>query len=178
MPDRVVAVGHCLLLMPLNAPPTGTLFPVPKGLRQSGFTLVELTVTILILGILAMVVLPRIFDRRDFDTLKFYDQSQAATRYAQKVAVAQHVDVFVVVGATSLSVCFDAGCATPVIDPSGVGPLAITAPGGITLSATPVASFSFDALGKPNAAAAVTVTVNGTPVRSFTVERETGYVHP
>jgi len=146
-------------------------------MRQTGFNLIELTVTILILGILAVVVLPRFFDRRDFDTLKLYDQCLAAVRYAQKVAIAQHADVFVLVGPTSLAACFDGACATPVTDPSTGNALSIDAPTGVTLSASS-ANFSFDALGRTSEPGAVTVTVAGSPSRSFTVEPETGYVHP
>jgi MSHA pilin protein MshC len=145
-------------------------------MRQSGFNLIELTVTILILGILAVAVLPRFFDRRDFDTLQYYDQVRAAVRYAQKVAIAQHTNVFVIVAATSLSACFDAGCGTRVIDPSTGNGLVLTAPSGVTLSSS-AASFSFGALGNPSVGAAVTITVNGSPPRSLTVEPETGYVH-
>jgi len=147
-------------------------------MRPHGFTLVELTVTILILGILAVVVLPRMLDRRDFDTLKLYDQAQAATRYAQKVAVAQDATVFVVVRGGWLSVCFDAGCASPVVDPSTGAALVVTAPVGVALAAVPAADFSFDTVGRPSTASAVTITVSGTPARRFTIEQETGYVHP
>jgi MSHA pilin protein MshC len=146
-------------------------------MRQSGFNLIELTVTILVLGILAVVVLPRFFDRRDFDTLKFHDQCLAAVRYAQKLAIAQHADVFVVIGSNSLAACFDGACATPVIDPSTGNAMSIAAPGGVALSAVP-SSFSFDALGRSSEPGAVTITVAGSPSRSFTVEPETGYVHP
>jgi MSHA pilin protein MshC len=140
--------------------------------------LVELIVTILILGILAVVALPRLADRRDYDTLKFYDQALSAVRYAQKVAIAQRTQVHVLANAASLSVCFDAGCATPVIDPSSGAGLILPAPGGVTLSMSQP-SFAFTGLGRPNGVAApVTVTVSGTPARTFTIEPETGYVHP
>jgi len=129
-----------------------------------------------------VVVLPRLVDRRDFDTLKFYDQSLAAVRYAQKVAIAQRSQVFVVVAPASLpaslSVCFDAGCATPVVDPGSGSALTVVAPGGVTLSMSQP-SFAFTGLGSPSGVATpVLVTVSGVPVRSFTVEPETGYVHP
>lgn len=147
-------------------------------MRDPGFTLVEMIVTIVILGILAIVVLPRFVDRRDFDTLKFYDQSLAAVRYAQKVAIAQRGTVSVVIAPNALSVCFDAGCATPVLDPSTGAALVVVAPSGVTLSMSQP-SLAFTGLGSTSGVAApVVITVSGTPVRAFTVEPETGYVHP
>jgi MSHA pilin protein MshC len=128
----------------------------------------------LVLGILAVVALPRFFDRSDFDTLKLYDECMAATRHAQKLAVAQHANVFVLVGANSLSACFDAACATKVTNPGTGSALVLRAPRGVTLSAT-TSSFSFDALGKPSAA--VTVNIAGASLRTFMVEPETGFVH-
>lgn len=55
---------------------------------ERGFTLVELTMVIVIIGILAAVVGPRFFDRRVFDERLFYEESLAAVRYGQKLAVA------------------------------------------------------------------------------------------
>lgn len=124
-----------------------------------------------------MVIIPRL-DSHDFDTLRFYDRTLAAVRYAQKVAVAQRTEVFVAVGASSLSVCFNAGCATPVVDPSTGSALVVSAPPGVTLTMSP-GSFSFVGLGSTSGVSSpVVVTVSGTPARSFTVEQETGYVHP
>ena len=145
-------------------------------MRHRGFSLVELIVTILVLGILAVVVLPRL-GGNDFDALKFYDESLAAVRYAQKVAVAQNTQVFVISTPTSLSVCYAAGCGTRVLDPSKNAPFIVT-PGsaGIGLQSPP-ATFSFNGLGKPSAGP-VTFSFLGAPARSFTVEAETGYVHP
>jgi MSHA pilin protein MshC len=146
-------------------------------MRQQGFNLAELIVTVLVLSLLAVVVIPRL-DRSDYDTLRFYDQCLAAVRYAQKVSVAQRAEVFVSAAPGALSVCFNAGCAAPVIDPATGAPLVVTAPSGVTLSMSQP-GFSFTGLGSTSGvAAAVVVTVSGSPVRSFTVERETGYVHP
>lgn len=146
--------------------------------RPQGFTLIELTVMLVILGILAVVAIPRFFDRRDFDTLKFYDRSLAAVRYAQKLAIAQRQQVYVVTTATSLSLCFDSGCTAPTTDPSTGSGLVVSAPAGSSITNSAAPSFSFDPLGRTSVAGPITLTINGSPTRTFTVEQETGYVHP
>jgi len=133
-------------------------------------------VVIVVLSVLAVVALPRFSTTQDFDTLALHDRALAAVRYAQKVAVAQNATVYVVTSGNSLSLCFDAGCATQLTDPAADQALSMAAPDGITLSAS-AASFSFDGLGRPSTGP-ITFTVGGTPMRTFTVERETGYVHP
>jgi MSHA pilin protein MshC len=53
-----------------------------------GFTRVELLMVIVIIGILAVVVGPRFFDRKVFDERLFHEQLASAVRYAQKQALA------------------------------------------------------------------------------------------
>ncbi|HTN29382.1 MAG TPA: type II secretion system protein [Pseudomonas sp.] len=55
---------------------------------QRGFTLVELILVMVVIGILAAVVGPRFFSRDVFDERIYFEQALAAVRYAQKVAVA------------------------------------------------------------------------------------------
>ncbi|WP_417791787.1 prepilin-type N-terminal cleavage/methylation domain-containing protein [Stutzerimonas xanthomarina] len=55
---------------------------------QRGFTIVELILVIVIIGILAAVVGPRFFDNRDFDERFYFEEVLSAVRYAQKLAVA------------------------------------------------------------------------------------------
>ncbi|MGE6527839.1 pilus assembly FimT family protein [Pseudomonas sp. NPDC077382] len=55
---------------------------------QRGFTIVELVMTIVIMGILAAVVGPRFFDIKVYDERLFFEETIAAVRYAQKFAIA------------------------------------------------------------------------------------------
>lgn len=152
-------------------------------MRQSGFTLVELIVVMMIVGILAVAAIPRFFQRQTFEARGYYDQALTMMRYAQKVAIAQRINVFVNADATSNTICLtyvaDVGCTnlTGVINPADNTRFSKTAPTGVTLSSS--VSFSFSALGKPNPDAAVSLGIVGDgTTRIITVEKETGYVHP
>lgn len=154
---------------------------------QKGFTLVEMVVTLIIVGILAVFVMPRLFDMGTFDARGYHDQTLAMLRYAQKAAIARRTSVFVNVDQASRTICLtyaaDPACA------SGVGVLnsadgrwfSRTAPNGVAFSNSH--SFSFSALGKPQPDVALSgpviafnIIYDGVP-RPVRVERETGYVH-
>lgn len=154
-----------------------------------GFTLVELVGVMLIVGILAIVALPRLSNFGTFDLRAASDELAAMIRYAQKLAIAQQRLVFVNVDAAAGQACltyapidFGGGeaCgsgAQSVPSPSGSGRyLAPTRAGRATLSAIPAASFAFTATGAPTAGQAIlTLGVDGA-TRVVTVARETGYV--
>jgi len=141
------------------------------GRKSTGFTLIELVVVIIIATILAAFAISRI-NTASFDTEGFANRAAAMVRYAQKLAIAQRRTVFVVTTASNIKLCYtDATCATPVQEPPGTNAFSYNAPSGVTLS---VASISFNALGKPTPAGAITVTGDGT--KTITVVAETGYV--
>lgn len=142
---------------------------------QRGFTLVELVMTMVIIGILAAVAAPRFFDINVFQSRGFADQVQASLRYAQKVAIAQHY--FVCAAFTSNSITLTTGataaCGMPLVSPTGEASYVITAPSGIAFGALPT-NFSFDALGRPSINQTITIVGATNPI---IVEAETGYVH-
>jgi MSHA pilin protein MshC len=144
-----------------------------------GFSLVELIVVLVVMGVLAVVAMGKFGERAGFEARGYLEQAQALTRYAQKAAIAQRRSVFVMINAGSLAACFDAGCAEPVKDPGTGGALSLPAAAGVAFGLAP-GSFSFDGLGRPNPDGqyAVSVSVSGGGSSNFTVERETGYVHP
>jgi MSHA pilin protein MshC len=147
-----------------NAPPR----------NDKGFTMVELIVVMLLVGILGAIGAARFFSRTGFDVAAFADQSAAMLRYAQKLAIAQNRPVFVQASAQGLGLCYASatpcGVADRVIAPAGAnsgstGTRAFCTaggsyapawdcegvPGGATMTLNPsgAASFFFNGLGRP-----------------------------
>lgn len=144
-----------------------------NGMR--GFTMIELTVVIVIVGILAVVAVAKLTGVDSFQAQGFFDSAKATVRFAQKLAVAQRTDVVVVVNATSITLCYtNPGCASPVTDPTTGQTMTVSAPAGVSLSGP--ASISFDGLGRAAPGGTITVTGAGT-TRNLIIEQETGYVH-
>lgn len=128
---------------------------------QRGFTLTELIMVIVIVGILSVAVLPRFFDNDAFQQRGAADQVKSALRFAQKAAVAKHTPVSVTVAQGTTD------CVTNLTGLLLTCTVAVLDAGANT--------YTFDALGKLTAPAApATLTIGGTTI---TIEVETGYVH-
>jgi MSHA pilin protein MshC len=145
-----------------------------------GFTLVELVVTLVIVGILAVTVMPRFAEKTAFDERGFYDASLAILRYAQKSAVAQRRTVCVNFAANStitltIDTNFNDGgtCLTNLAGPTGGAPHTLTPPTGVAFTAVP-ANFTFLPLG--SASQGQVMTVGGMAATPITVVAATGYV--
>ncbi|MDH4451486.1 MAG: prepilin-type N-terminal cleavage/methylation domain-containing protein [Rhodoferax sp.] len=153
--------------------------------RHRGFTLVELLLVLVIMGVVSAYAVPRMIRRHDVDAMGLHDQALATLRYAHATAIAQRRSVCVNVngGSLQLSVAAQAGvavCGLPLAGPQGQAQL--TVPHGVAWAQAP-AGLVFDALGQPLDAAtlapheaAVVWQVAG-HARSITVEARTGYVH-
>lgn len=148
---------------------------LPKA--QAGFTMVELIVTMIVIGIMAIAIVPRMSLLQGFDEVGFRDQVKATLEYARKSAVAGRRDVRVTI--TGSAVTVERQNATPEGEGiAGFSALAlpgsndnqIVVPAGVTLSSS-VSPLTFDPLGR---SAGATITVGSATI---TVEAETGYVH-
>ena len=146
--------------------------------RERGFTLTELVLVLVILGVLAAVAGPRFFGHNAFQGRGFYDEVKTAARYAQRLAEATQCTVrFSFDGgarAYSLTLLGGAGClAGAAPHPADGKPYAGTAPAGITMVGGPL-DVDFDGGGRSTLAGALTLEVGG---RAFTIEADTGFVH-
>lgn len=167
--------------------------------RQRGFTLVELIIVLVLVGILGALAAPRFFDRQTFDAAGFSQQVTALVRYAQKQAIAQNRNVFVRLDGASVAVCYDANCTGKMVPASRSNSARATTlarcgnltdwacegvPNGLTISAVP--PFYFDPAGRPFNAndgavtstfvARLAITVSGGGASATTlVEPETGF---
>lgn len=160
--------------------------PLNRGACR-GFTLVELVLVIIIAAVLAAVAVPRMVDRRAFQTHGAAAEIRTALRYAQKLAMAKNREVCVTTTSTALTLMFEnpsvpgsvcnqdvvrlGGNPAPTPPPPAVTTYTVTLPNGITLAPVPL-PFSFDNLGRPNVG--VNFVVGGSA--SVTVEPVTGYV--
>jgi MSHA pilin protein MshC len=154
----------------------------------AGFTLVELVVVMIIIGVMSVVVLPRFDLFKGFDQVGYRDKVKATLEYARKAAVARRRYTCVSLSGNDMLVTADPGVPESYLGgcPASALPLPaedrtcspvtvgkVCAPSGVSLTGT--ATLTFSPLGKPSSAGAYTVT--GDSAENITVEAESGYVH-
>ena len=147
--------------------------------EKNGFTLIELIVVILLMGILAAFMLPKV----DLDTFResgFAQQSMAAIRYGQKQAIGSGCEVNVSIAVSGCTLQWNG-------TPAGLGCLgtSITNPAtglnNFCNNSTPESSadlttaIRFDNIGRPTATAGDLSLNLGS--RIITIEPETGFAH-
>ncbi|MBZ9613827.1 prepilin-type N-terminal cleavage/methylation domain-containing protein [Rheinheimera maricola] len=142
--------------------------------RASGFTLVELIVVLVLIGVLAVSLVPRFFDGSGTSEYLYRDQALNLLRRVQMQAMqctlgCSIADVNV---SSSAIVIGSANCS----DADTTNSLCIAARDAVALS--PVGTIRFDNFGRASCSAgACTLNVLGASTLSVCIESE-GYIHP
>ena len=144
--------------------------------KQTGFTIVELVMVIVILGILSATALPKFFDENTFSEHAFFDDTLNSVRYTQKLAVATGCSVQISIAANSYSINRGTTCTSSVYSldvphPSSGASDFTGSESGVNVSSTS-SPIIFYALG--NASTDATITVVG---KSISVVAKTGFVY-
>jgi MSHA pilin protein MshC len=151
--------------------------------RSHGFTLVELVLVIVLVGIISAVAIPRFFDRNTFEERGFFNVALSAVRYAHKLAVASGCHIAVSVNASGITLLRDATCSgttftQPIHRPGSNDSFSEAAPGGVAVGS---AAFYFDGAGRPYTSATTTLLATALDISVGTltlrVEPESGYSH-
>ncbi|HYA86651.1 MAG TPA: prepilin-type N-terminal cleavage/methylation domain-containing protein [Nitrospirota bacterium] len=175
--------------------------------KSKGFTLIELVMVIILIGIIAVFTAPMLSNVSTLTAGAFADKLRADIRYAQSLAMSgnDRVRVYfngtggggVTAPAAGYAVAYDSSSANncssfaPVVDPSGSGNLTVTLMSGTfaNISVTPTtACLEYDTLGRPydcsgNLASCTTtastsnITVTINPNGSITITAQTGAVN-
>lgn len=149
--------------------------------KFSGFSIIELVVVVLLLGILSVFALGTIFDEDKIAARGFFDDTVAAVRFAQKFALSSGCDVRVSLSlggyvlnqrATS---CVAGAFTRAVPNPANrANPYQNGQVAGLNV---PNLAITFDARGLPTEAGNTTVTMTAPGASySFIVYKETGMV--
>lgn len=158
--------------------------------RQQGFTVVELVVVMVVLGIVAASFMPRFFAASKFEEMGFADAAAGAVRYAQKLAVFTGCPTRVEIDAGGYALwqratdCQTGAFTRPVQRPGGQQ-WAQNAPNGVAVGSLDV---YFDGLGRPfdhatavplSAPSGASFTVGSSAddgYRTISIAGETGFV--
>lgn len=149
--------------------------------RQRGFTIVELVLVIVIVGVLGALAGPRFFDDRTFDERAYAEEVASILRYAQKVAVGSGCSVRVDLAPAGYSLTQqsaasghcnpnDTSFTTPVGLPTGE-PASGAAPSGVSVA--PPLVIVFDALGRTGLGADQSLSIGP---HALTIQANSGLV--
>ena len=92
--------------------------------KPSGFTLVELVIVLVLLGIISVVALPKFFDAGSIREKGYCNEVVSALRYGQKLAMAEGCDIRVRTSEAGVELARRESC-----DGTSAFNLAVTHPG-------------------------------------------------
>lgn len=102
-----------------------------------GFTLLELIVVMVILGVMAVVAIPRFAVRLEFESAGFTAALSNSLRFARQQAIAQRRQVCVVVSASGVVLTrastFGGACDGALTDPSNGHAYSLPTPSGVSI---------------------------------------------
>lgn len=155
-----------------------------KPSRQKGFTLIELVVVLVLVGILAVFALPKLMDRGTIEARSYGARLQSMVMHANRQAIAQRKPIRVTFATTGASLAYVSGAAlaVPVLDPTTGAAYSLACPTKIPNCLTTTGNVVFNAnnsgraLTSSSAALVVNIVVTGYTTQ-FTIENETGYIH-
>jgi prepilin-type N-terminal cleavage/methylation domain-containing protein len=140
-----------------------------------GFTLVELVMVIMVVGILALVVLPKMLDLTMWRLKAFGDEFVAQTLSVERLALAQRRPILATIAPTGVTFTYVSGGATVASLPC---PTAIAS---CISEATRTVTFNTGNSGSAatSTGSAITVTVaSGSYSQVYRIETETGLIYP
>jgi MSHA pilin protein MshC len=155
-----------------------------KPPQHEGFTLVELVVVLVLVGILAVFALPKMMDLNTIEARSFGAELQSMVMHANRQAIAQRKPIRVTFSTTGAALSYVSGSTLviPVIDPSTGTAYSLTCPTKIPNCLTTTGNVIFNAnnsgraLTSSLAPIVVNIVASGYTTQ-FTIENETGYVH-
>ena len=126
-----------------------------------GFTLVELIMVVVLIGILAVSVVPKFVDTSSISLVGGAAMAAADIRYTQELAMGTH---------SAKSIVFTSGNTYYT-----VGSQTVNLPSRVTISSG--ATFTFNSLGEPTAGGGSSITLSaGAETKTITVDSYTGRV--
>ena len=151
-----------------------------KYARQTGFTIIELVLVLVVMGVLAGLAIPSLTNRQSQDEISARDDVKSTLRTARMLAMAQGqricfmrtVTDYVLVYANAAGACVLAG--TRVKDPITNQDVVGSIPNGVILTGANAVQFSGRGQLIPSTTDQ-TITVGST--QFLTVNRETGFVY-
>ncbi len=150
--------------------------------QTSGFSIFELVLVIVLLGIMSVYALGRFLDQDEIAARGFFDDTVNAVRFAQKLAISTGCDVRVATVASGYALLQSSACTAnnfvnPVVNPANRGNnyQNLNVPSGFSLA--PATSITFNARGILDSGSDVAFTItDGVTTYNFNVDGQTGLV--